>query len=66
MSITGASGGSAPEKSPAIPADIKTPDKAGFPCPPVMATIQDDDERLLARIGYTQVSNRQQYQQALD
>jgi len=24
---------------------------------PVMATIQDDDERLLARIGYKQVSH---------
>ncbi|KAI9707102.1 MAG: hypothetical protein M1836_000062 [Candelina mexicana] len=59
MTDTGASGGSNVEKPVAIPADVKTPDKAGFPCPPVMATIQDDDERLLARIGYKQELRRE-------
>ncbi|KAI9723696.1 MAG: hypothetical protein M1812_000996 [Candelaria pacifica] len=59
MSDTGAFGGSNVEKCPAVPADIKSPDKAGFPCRPVMATIQDDDERLLARIGYKQELRRE-------
>lgn len=39
--------------TPPTPQDEKRPTSSGRPA---MATIQDDDERLLARIGYKQAS----------
>jgi hypothetical protein len=49
-----------PEKSPPHKSDIKSP-VLGVPTPSrprnAMATIENDDERLLARIGYRQVGN---------
>lgn len=59
MELTQVLQDSKPEKSPKAPGTDHRPfPKAGDTNHPavVMATIQDDDERLLARIGYRQVS----------
>jgi hypothetical protein len=52
---SGSSKISNPEKPPLPQTDVKKIDAGQTDPQPAMATIEDDDERLLARIGYRQV-----------
>lgn len=47
---------------PTISQDVKSTPQAGNQNRNIMATISDDDDRLLVRIGYTPVSTRKFYE----